>query len=958
MRRINIFLALLYLAAWTGIAAKSEIVISGRGRNPVGPHLESLRDEKGQFSIEQVSSTGFLDRFIKLEREVPNFGYTNDVYWFKFRIRNPTYVSTEWLLEAGYPLLDEIQLFILDENGHFLASKVAGRAHPVAIREIRNRNFLFRVPLPAMSAVTLYLRVHTEGSLNLPLVLWSPESFARKDHDTQFIFGLYYGLITVLVFYNLFLFFALRDRNYFYYSLTLIFIHGFLQFSVNGIASEYSLFAERWWIKEAIVFFGTVGGFCGLLFSRSFLNTRINTPVLHKILNGLMAGNLIAALSSPFLPYRVAIISSVALLLSSGFFVWLAGIISWRVNYRPARYYLLAWLILLAGGVIYNLKAFGYIPSNIFTEYSGQMGLSLEAVLLSLGLSDRFNILRQDKYRAQRRALEQERLAHIAQSELLDHLEQMEKLKEDFMAIEETGQSIDSLLEKILDAMQRILQFENGFISVVDRFNRVLWKERGLIPAYLKTFMTRAHLLYRRFNAPEEFFEEMNVIINLEAGRQTPLDEESKIAKNFPHNARTIREILERMKKDRLGILVPLSYRKEIIGFVIAGRKQKGDYTEGEIKTLETFRLSIAQAIRNAILYDEISMLKGKAEDKATKLSDYIIGVNRAIEHTMKEKTLVYTSEKMANVFDQARKFSNKNQPILITGETGTGKDLIANMIHEENSGKTGPFVAVNCAAIPGNLWESEIFGHVKGAFTDAKSDHPGKIEQAAGGTLFFDEIGEMPLEVQPKLLRLLQERKFQRVGGDKLLSAECRFIFATNRSLADLQQKGQFREDLFYRISVFQILIPSLRERREDIPVLARYFLEKYAKELHPSVSGIDEEAMEALYKFKWPGNIRELENCLIQAIVNCQAKSIRIEDLPRYITDQRIALSRNTEIKYESTRSSDTRNFDEMVADYSRKLIENAMQKAEGNKVEAAKMLGIKRATFYYKLKELGIN
>jgi DNA-binding NtrC family response regulator len=309
---------------------------------------------------------------------------------------------------------------------------------------------------------------------------------------------------------------------------------------------------------------------------------------------------------------------------------------------------------------------------------------------------------------------------------------------------------------------------------------------------------------------------------------------------------------------------------------------------------------------------------------------------------TVGSRTLVYRSRAMRRMIEQIERAREYRHAVLITGETGTGKELAARMIH---SGESLPFVAVNCAALPETLWESEIFGHKKGAFTDAKTDRKGRVAEAGGGTLFFDEIGEMPAVMQAKMLRLLQESQFTPLGSDVPSTAACRFVFATNRDLAQLVQKKQFREDLLYRIRVFHIQVPSLRDRPEDIPDLVRFFVARFAEEHGTAVPEIDAAAMHGLVRYSWPGNIREVENAVVRAMAaggpalnpghfaECQ-----IQSRPALASDGRIA-------------------YDEEINRYSRALIEQALQMAEGNKTRAAGILGLKRTTLRYRMRELGL-
>ena len=383
---------------------------------------------------------------------------------------------------------------------------------------------------------------------------------------------------------------------------------------------------------------------------------------------------------------------------------------------------------------------------------------------------------------------------------------------------------------------------------------------------------------------------------------------------------------------------------------MLLGEKESGKpYYQEDLELLRGIRTSIALAIRNYKYYEEIRLMKSRAETEVDKLTAYISG-SKATSRSIHGRTLLYSSPQMEAVMEKCDAAAGNAHPVLIQGETGTGKELIARIIHEKGRDQS-PFVAVNCAAIPSALWEDEIFGHVKGAFTDARRDRAGHIREAAGGTLFFDEIGEMPLEMQSKMLRLLQERVFRPVGGTKSLEVGCRFIFATNKDLEKRIVGGGFRDDLYYRINVFSVQIPPLRERPIDIPILVKHYLEKLAMELDSPVKSISEQAMEALSKYGWPGNIRELENLMIRTLAGTRSEILGIEELPvlnrpENETSSLLPLKAPLQGKYK-----------ELVDEYRKSLILRALKKTNGNKSKAAEYLGVKRTTFNSQLKELGL-
>ncbi|MDP9131426.1 MAG: sigma-54 dependent transcriptional regulator [Candidatus Binatota bacterium] len=304
-------------------------------------------------------------------------------------------------------------------------------------------------------------------------------------------------------------------------------------------------------------------------------------------------------------------------------------------------------------------------------------------------------------------------------------------------------------------------------------------------------------------------------------------------------------------------------------------------------------------------------------------------------------------SERMAQATQAAKKAAATRSTILLLGESGVGKELFARAIHSWSERHGQPFVAINCVGLSKDLLESELFGHERGAFTGAHQRKKGKIELAHGGTVFLDEIGDISEEMQTKLLRFLQEREFERVGGTELISVDVRIIAATNRNLEAAVKDGRFREDLFYRINVVPITLPPLRERKEDIPELAEFFLRRFSRESKKDFLRIADDALVKLSAFDWPGNVRELANVIERAVVLGEPPSIQADDLPVEI----LAVLRSSPAKA-------SLNYQETVDEYRREVIVKALQQTNGNRTAAAKVLGLERAYLQKLLKSFGIS
>jgi two-component system response regulator AtoC len=361
-----------------------------------------------------------------------------------------------------------------------------------------------------------------------------------------------------------------------------------------------------------------------------------------------------------------------------------------------------------------------------------------------------------------------------------------------------------------------------------------------------------------------------------------------------------------------------------------------------------------------------IAALRAGAYDYITKpfeIEDLVHTVQRAVQHrSLREEVrrlrqavadsqrfgeMIGTSSAMRSVFHMLERVADTDASVLITGETGTGKELVARALHDRSRRSSGPFVAVNCAAMPETLLESELFGHVKGAFTDAKAARPGLFVLANGGTLFLDEIGEMAFGMQVKLLRALQERAARPIGGNTEISFDTRIITATNRDLEAEVEKGRFREDLFYRINVVRIDVPPLRMRGNDILLLAQHFIQSVADRQGKRVIGLSSVGAEKLLAYDWPGNVRELENCIERAVALTRYDRIAVEDLPEKIRDYR-----QTSIVVASEDPADLLPMEEVE----RRYILRVLKAVGGNKSMAAKVLGFDRRTLYRKLERHG--
>ena len=383
-------------------------------------------------------------------------------------------------------------------------------------------------------------------------------------------------------------------------------------------------------------------------------------------------------------------------------------------------------------------------------------------------------------------------------------------------------------------------------------------------------------------------------------------------------------ELLDRIKQvDREALVIMITAYSSVETAIAALRKGAYDYI-----TKPFINEDILQTVHNALRQREL------------------FRENRYLRRELKQRyhfeNIIGRSDSLTEIFKLIEKISGVNSSVLIQGESGTGKELIAKAIHYSSQRADGPFIAINCAALPENLLESELFGYVRGAFTGAHADKPGLFKTADGGTLFLDEVSEMPPALQVKLLRALQEREFTPLGALKTVTFDARVIASTNRVLDEETASGRFREDLYYRLSVINLTLPPLRERREDIPLLARYFVEKYSRGQQIAPKPLSEEALQALINHQWRGNIRELQNAIERAVAVSDER-IEISHLPQQVREASLGIRDLT---------GQILTLDELE----RRYILDTLERVDDDKARAAELLGIDLSTLYRKLKRYG--
>lgn len=384
-------------------------------------------------------------------------------------------------------------------------------------------------------------------------------------------------------------------------------------------------------------------------------------------------------------------------------------------------------------------------------------------------------------------------------------------------------------------------------------------------------------------------------------------------------------------------ICVPIKTGKTVVGALSADRPyEKGHDLNSSLYLMEMVASLLAQSVR----------LRRSAQERGEKLQSENDRLRAELKDRFRPSNIIGNSHEMQIVYDQIAQVSKSQTSVLIEGETGTGKELVAHAIHFNSDRSDKPFIKAHCAALPENLIESELFGHVKGSFTGATNDRKGRFQLADGGTLFLDEIGEIPPGIQIKLLRVLQEREFEPVGSTKTVKVNVRVIAATNRGLQEMVSEGTFREDLFYRLNVFPIWVPPLRKRKSDVLQLSDFFLERYSKQNNKNVRRLSSPVIDMLYSYHWPGNVRELENIMERGVVLAEGDALHPHHLPPTLQTA------------DQASTPKTGSLKDQVEVYERDLITDALKSARGNMAAAARSLETTQRIFGYKVHKYNIN
>ncbi|MDR2470716.1 MAG: sigma 54-interacting transcriptional regulator [Treponema sp.] len=474
---------------------------------------------------------------------------------------------------------------------------------------------------------------------------------------------------------------------------------------------------------------------------------------------------------------------------------------------------------------------------------------------------------------------------------------------------------LHSLLARILESATRLCQGEASSILLVDKEKKELYFEvaTGSKSAEITKYTVKMGEGIAGWVAAHN----KSLVINDVASDKRYA---GAISREIDYPAKTM-------------LVVPMRTGEECIGVIEILNKLGGrSFTQDDLEWLEIFANQAALAIRNTLNFEEARV--------------EITHLKKELNHTRGYHTLIAKSPVILEKLDIIQRVAQTDSSVLILGESGVGKELFAERIHFLSSRSAAPFIRVNCAALPENLLESELFGHVKGAFTNAIQNRQGRFEAAHGGTIFLDEIGDLPLSIQVKLLRVIQQKTFEKVGADISITVDVRILAATNRDIEAMVETGEFRSDLYYRINVLPIYVPPLRQRPEDIPELAEFFLRKYQAETKKQFQGFSDDAMQSMLSYTWPGNIRELENSVERACVISKGGFIRKDDL--FMTHGSAAAA---------TLEEGDRNLKNAVNSFKAHFIQKVLEENKWNQTEASRAMGIQRTYLSRLIKELSI-
>ncbi|MCB1172548.1 MAG: sigma 54-interacting transcriptional regulator [Leptospiraceae bacterium] len=622
------------------------------------------------------------------------------------------------------------------------------------------------------------------------------------------------------------------------------------------------------------------------------------------------------------------------------------------------RYSLRIFLSVITSFAIYTLF-FMLILDRSWAEFSWELALALSLYFIAAILFTRRLIPAIDRVLFRRPPV-----AARLMLELIDRFS--------------ASHSMHAFLAAVHSSLKSSFVFREGALLAID-FRARLWIQHPRAECINAASQKLMRRLSRLQQIPAPFYEILERSVVLDPVNELDEAWPAGLRLRYPRVMSAVANFLRKEAEGGMRMAMPLTMPRRFYGWLLLGdRDDDMPYMNLDLDLMDALRPLLAMLIHERQLLDWAAFREASAEGDLEKLTGFLRQARRHFGSTaakanpvqnkeplpvadtefrqIQDRRLIFCSQSLRGLVEQAESIPAGNHAVLIHGETGTGKELFARLIHQNSEGSTKPFEAVNCAAISADMWADELFGHVRGAFTDARQERQGRIAAAGPGTLFLDEIGEIPPDMQAMLLRVLQERCYSPLGSDQQLQTQCRFICATNRDLEEEVQAGRFREDLFYRMNVFTLSIPPLRERPADIAVLLQHANTKAAADLNLEPVAFSAAALQILESWTWPGNIRELENFMLRSVALHSGQTMEAANLPARMRQSQRSTTEPAVLL--PVPDSENRTLREIIDDYTRRVLVETLNRTGGNRSEAARLLGIKRGSLLYRMKDLDIH
>ncbi len=876
-------------------------------------NLEILDDPQGRLGIEDVSRPPVSERFKRSARDIPNFGLSFSAHWIRFTLVNKSSANRAWTLTMRTPNVDHVDLYYGRPGG--FEKKVSGRAVPWNARDIHFVGPSFRLNIPQGASLTCYLRLRNLGLIWAPLSLRAETAFWNMVITQQTLEGLFFGAAAVIALCAAFFLVTFRDGTHLSYLLFIV-STWFATAAFSGWAYQYLWPTWPRWNRLSVMLFCALAPYFQLQLARTFLISRQYAPVLDRVGRWMGFLTLLVCILV-FVHLRLAVLLGPPLAILC---VYLSVLISLRVYMKGAKQalgFILAFAILSAAWTMTAVTAAGVGPDWDMPRQVARLGVLVTAALLFAVIVIRTRRI-EEEYAASLEEEVSDRTSDLrnALNDLQSMHEQLELRVQERTA--ELAQSNEQLRDEIIEREKAERRLEVAHFQLEEQARACFLSEE-------------------RFRTVFEAAQDGIFIKDLDL-RYTHVNP----------------AMLKLLNEPRSSVISKADHEVFDEDYADTTRAMELRTLDGEsVETELTLRWKDWPLILSTIRFPMNSR------------SGEVVGLCGIIRDVTERRRPVaepdssyeeYESPSMKETREQIHLAAETDSTVLFLGESGSGKDYWAHYLHEHSRRAGGPYFTINCAALNLDLAESELFGHEVGAFTGARTRKRGLLELAEGGTLLLNEIGDMPLPLQSKLLTFLDTRSFTRLGSEKTISVNARLIAATNRDLESDIERGDFRKDLYHRLNVFSIRVPPLRERREDLLRMAQGMLNNLAKrfglEHFPT---LDPETRVTLTHYDWPGNVRELQNVLERAVILSRGATITMKEIPI-----RSEGSEPTESVHQSShvvRLAPGDSYGEQIESAKRFLVTEALRQTEGNVTAAARLLAISRGSMKHHIQRLGI-